>query len=281
MDIETITLDEINPSEYNPRYITEQQENALKKNLKKFGLVDPIIINLKNNNTIIGGHQRYYILKEEKPDKKMTLLKLGDIGLVFYDEQLTLKDQNDERALNIALNKITGSWDTNKLEDILVDLENKHYDIQLTGFMDPDKIQNELENINSNNPDHFGTEYSKKEQDSKYISSITTPIYEPTCSKPPEISELYDTTRTDELINEINENTTNLPPEIKKFLKISAYRHVKFNYENIAEYYAHATPGIQQLFENSTLVIIDFHKAIEEGFIKYTQHVKEYLSKED
>lgn len=69
MDIKTIKFDEIQPSEYNPRIMSEEEENKLRKNMKSFGLVDPIIINT-NTNKIIGGHQRYNILQQEYQKKE-------------------------------------------------------------------------------------------------------------------------------------------------------------------------------------------------------------------
>ncbi len=58
-------------------------------------------------------------------------------------------------------------------------------------------------------------------------------------------------------------------------MKLAAYRHVVFNYQNIAEYYAHSSPETQNLIENSAMVIIDFNKAIERGFVKLTEDLAE------
>lgn len=54
-------------------------------------------------------------------------------------------------------------------------------------------------------------------------------------------------------------------------MKVAAYRHVKFNYEQIADYYANAPKDVQELIEDSALVIIDFNKAIEDGFVNISQ----------
>jgi len=62
-----------------------------------------------------------------------------------------------------------------------------------------------------------------------------------------------------------------LPEEIKAFLRAAAERHVVFNYANIAEFYAHADKGLQALMEDSALVIIDFNKAIEQGFVRLNE----------
>ena len=72
--------------------------------------------------------------------------------------------------------------------------------------------------------------------------------------------------------------TSNLPYEEKMFLMDAARRHSVFNYEKIADYYAHASPEMQHLMERSALVIIDFEKAIEYGYVKLCDEIrKQYL----
>ena len=109
--------------------------------------------------------------------------------------------------------------------------------------------------------------------DDTYTKKINAPNYEPTEEKAPEINALYDDTRTLELLAEIN--ASDLPENEKEFLRLASYRHTVFNYKNIAEYYAHAPKGLQELMENSALVIIDFKKAIELGFVKLTQDISD------
>ncbi len=139
MKIDKIKFSEIVPSDYNPRIMTKEEHNQLKNNLEKFGLVDPIIINLKNMH-IIGGHQRHNVLREKYgddvdfKDPELNIIKLGDIGWVFEDTNLKIKDENHEKALNLALNKISGEWDYGKLSFVLDDLNKVHFDMDLTGF---------------------------------------------------------------------------------------------------------------------------------------------------
>ena len=68
---------------------------------------------------------------------------------------------------------------------------------------------------------------------------------------------------------------SDLKPEIKEFLKIASYRHVVFDYRNIAEFYSHADKDTQELFEDNLLVIIDYNKAIENGVINITADIAE------
>ena len=92
MNISKIKLTDITPAKYNPRKISEQQYKSLGKSIEEFGLVDPIIINLKTN-TIIGGHQRFDYFYHNGKDTNMNLLKLGDVGWIFPDADLTIKDE--------------------------------------------------------------------------------------------------------------------------------------------------------------------------------------------
>lgn len=152
MTFEKIKLTDIIPAPYNPRKITETQKTQLRNSLETFGLVDPIIINLKNM-TIIGGHQRYdaildqYLLKGEyTPD--LNLIRLGDIGWVFTDTDIKLETPEHEKALNIALNKINGEWDTSKLEEIFKELNLEGFDTELTGFTNLEISELEIEQVN-------------------------------------------------------------------------------------------------------------------------------------
>lgn len=113
----------------------------------------------------------------------------------------------------------------------------------------------------------FGEEFEKKEE-SDYTSAINLPVYNPRGLKP-HILELVDTSKANRLINEINNST--LPEEEKSFLREAARRHTVFNYEKVADYYAHATPEMQQFMERSALVVIDFNKAYSFGYVKLAQ----------
>lgn len=124
----------------------------------------------------------------------------------------------------------------------------------------------------------FGTQFKQDESEKKYSSKIESPLYEPK-NKKPHIIELCDKSKTHRLIREIDES--NLGYDEKIFLIDAARRHNVFNYEKIADYYAHSSKEMQHLMERSGLVIIDFEKAIQYGFVKLcdeirTQYLEEY-----
>ena len=110
--------------------------------------------------------------------------------------------------------------------------------------------------------------------DAKYSSKITIPQYEIKGDKP-HIEELYKNTKVVELLNNIKKS--NVSEEEKKFLTIAAYRHYVFNYDRIAEYYAHASKEMQELMEESALVIIDIEDAIMNGYVITTNRINEII----
>lgn len=121
----------------------------------------------------------------------------------------------------------------------------------------------------------FGSEFAPDLENQKYSSKIEAPIYEPKNTKP-HILELCDNQKTNRLIKEIE--SSKLPIEEKAFLIDAARRHNVFNYEKIADYYAHSTKEMQHLMERSGLVIIDFEKAIQYGYVRLCEEIrKQYL----
>lgn len=149
MNIETKKIESLNPATYNPRKdLTPEDEEFQKivKSIETFGYVDPIIIN--KDGTIIGGHQRYKVLK---------YLKYTEIQCVVLDIS---KEQ--EKLLNIALNKISGDWDKDKLEELLAELQNEDLDLSVTGF-DFDEIDDILQDINGTKEDDFDIDAALEE----------------------------------------------------------------------------------------------------------------------
>ena len=108
--------------------------------------------------------------------------------------------------------------------------------------------------------------------DNPYTTKIKTPTYEPQGEKP-SVEELYDDKKAVDLIAEIKASKLN--EKEKQFLMSAASRHIVFDYAKIANFYAHSSEDCQELMENSALVIIDFDKAIENGFVKLTEAIND------
>ena len=113
--------------------------------------------------------------------------------------------------------------------------------------------------------------------DTKYSRAIKVPQYVPSkvC---PDISGLAITEKYGKLIANINKS--NVSEEEKKFLKLAASRHIVFNYSLIADYYAHATPEMQELMEQSALVILDINDAIANGYVTLSAKMQQLVDEE-
>ena len=121
--------------------------------------------------------------------------------------------------------------------------------------------------------EHLRDNSETDNDDGIYTKKIQIPIYQPTGEKPT-LEQLVDRSKTVELIKEIDD-AEGVPQDVKAFLRQSAQRHSIFDYEKIAEYYAHAPAEVQALMEKSALVIIDFNKAIENGFVAMSEKLIE------
>ena len=121
----------------------------------------------------------------------------------------------------------------------------------------------------------FGKEFGPDYENQKYTSKIESPIYEPKNLKP-HILELCNKSKTHRLLRKID--AAKISTEEKMFLIDAARRHNIFNYEKIADYYSHSSKEMQELMEDSGLVIIDFEKAIQLGYVKLCEDIKkQYL----
>lgn len=124
MESRTMRLADIKPAEYNPRVrLTEvdHEYKALKASIDEFGLVVPLIVN-ERTGTLVSGHQRLNVMLAEGVE---------ETEVVIVD-----MEPEKEKALCIALNKISGQWDYGALADILEELRDSPVDILATGFSD-------------------------------------------------------------------------------------------------------------------------------------------------
>ena len=113
--------------------------------------------------------------------------------------------------------------------------------------------------------------------DTKYSRAIKIPQYTPSDVKP-ELSTVYDTKKYNKLIAKIKKSEVS--EEEKKFLKFAASRHIVFTYSKIADYYAHASKEMQELMEESALVILDIDDAIANGFVAMSDKMKQLIDEE-
>jgi len=122
VEIRTVPVGLINPAQYNPRKDLkpgDPEYEKLRRSIEEFGFVEPLVWNERTGN-LVGGHQRLKILLAQ--------------GVRDVQVSVVNLDYQRERSLNIALNKISGDWDNEKLKDLLEELDTGNFDIELTGF---------------------------------------------------------------------------------------------------------------------------------------------------
>lgn len=122
MIIEKIKVEQLIPADYNPRKDLQPGDSEyekIKRSLEEFGYVDPIIWN-KTTGRVVGGHQRLKVL--------------ASMGRTEVECVVVELNEEKEKALNVALNKISGDWDKEKLAVLMTDLDAADFDVSLTGF---------------------------------------------------------------------------------------------------------------------------------------------------
>lgn len=218
----------------NPRTITKKQFDSLKKSIKAFTKMLKVRPIVYDENWIVlGGNMRL-----------LAVQALVAEGFDAKDEYFASAEgwtEEEKKEFIIKDNISFGTWDW-------------------------DKLANEWDSVKLA---EWGMDVTKLEDDF-YTRNITSPIYKPSDWKP-DITELMDQNKTQKLLADIEAST--LPEEEKILLRMAAFRHNVFNYAKIADYYANATPEMQKLMEDSALVIIDYKKAIELGYIALTKGI--------
>lgn len=123
MDIVKVKIADIKIAKYNPRkdlMADDTEYKRIEKSLEMFGMVEPVILN--KDNTLISGHQRLKVLKAK--------------GYEEVDASYVDLSEMDEKTLNVALNKIKGEWNYEKLRDLMQELKEDEADLEITGFDD-------------------------------------------------------------------------------------------------------------------------------------------------
>ena len=153
-ELKVLPVSVLKPAEYNPRKKLkpgEKEYEKIKNSIEEFGFAEPLVVNA--DMTIIGGHQRLTVAMS---------LGYTDVPCAVVDV-----DKTREKALNIALNKITGAWDDSLLADLLKDIENSSFDLGFTGF-DPPEIETLFNKVHSK---------EVKEDDFDVDSELKQPVF--------------------------------------------------------------------------------------------------------
>lgn len=242
MNIVNLKVEELIPYINNPRDNTEAVDKVA-ASIKEFGFKVPIVID--KDNVVVTGHTRLLASKK---------LGLQEVPCVIADDLSPAQI----KAFRIADNKVSeyAEWDEDMLKVELEELEEMNFDLDSVSidFSDFDMAL-DLED----------TEEGQEQEENIYTKEINIPQYEIT-GECPKLEELVNEEKTKSLIERIEKS--DIPNDIKEFLIKASYRHLAFNYQNVAEYYAHADKEVQELMEESALVIIDYNDAIRNGYVQ-------------
>lgn len=156
----TKSIKSLKPADYNPRKISDKQLELLDKSIKEFGDLSGIVFNVATNK-LVGGHQRIksfnqesIIQKEPFQDETGTTA----LGYVITSEgKFSYREVNwteqKEKAANISANKNGGEWDFTKLKDLIEELDDGQFDLELTGF-DTQEIENLMTYVPNDDKDY-------------------------------------------------------------------------------------------------------------------------------
>ena len=249
-DYKTVSTDSLIPYARNSRTHSDKQVAKIAASIKEFGFLNPIIVD--GDSGIIAGHGRV-----------LAAQKLGLDKLPCIEAKHLTNSQR--RAYVIADNRLAldAGWDEEMLRVEFAELEADGFDISITGFELGELEEMGLGELGDG--DSELTDAEKQALSEEYNTAINAPIYEMTGEKP-NIGDLYDSSKSKAMIDEIMKS--NIPEDEKAFLIAAAHRHTVIRFDRVAEFYAHSSPQVQNLMEKSALVIIDYDKAIENGYIK-------------
>ena len=238
-------VDELIPYARNARTHSEEQVAQIAASIREFGFNAPVLID--GQGGIIAGHGRVMA------GRKLGLESVPTIALPHLSDI-------QKRAYILADNKLAlnSGWDNEMLQLELEEIAADGLDISLAGFSDEEfegmLAGDELENGDRNELDG-----------EKYTTKLEIPIYQ-IKGECPDIHEIFSLDKFNKLVGDINNSGLN--ESQKAFLTFAANRHIVFNYEKIAEFYAHQDENMKKLMEDSALVIIDYKKAIECAYVK-------------
>lgn len=142
METTKIKLKDLRRAEYNPRIMPDSEMSALKESIKTFGFVESVVVNTHScslcgdrKNILVGGHQRTLAIEALWANREQIKGIDTEGDEAYIPANLVDLHLEQEKLLNLALNKIKGKWDEKKLSDIIVELKESPY-IPASGFRD-------------------------------------------------------------------------------------------------------------------------------------------------
>lgn len=240
----------------NWRIHPQAQQEGLEAVLDRVGWVQNVVVN-RRTGFMVDGHLRV-TLAMRRGEAKVPVLY---VDLSPEEESIVLATI-DPLAMLAATDK-------EKLTELIHEHSDRDFELL-------DRIASEAELLDENGDLDIGSDGDGTSENrirdavnGQYTTKIVTPVYEPTGEKPP-IESLCDVGKTMDLARKIME-AKGITEQERAFMIRAANRHTVFDYRSIAEYYSQASAEMQELMEASALVIIDFDKAIENGYVKLTE----------
>jgi hypothetical protein len=241
---------ELIPYVNNSRKHSDKQVAQIAASIKEFGWTNPILVD--GDNGIIAGHGRL-----------MAARKLGMTEVPTIE--LSDLSESQKKAYVIADNNLAlnADWDEALLKIELENLKNLSFDLDILAF-DDEFLTNLLD--------------ENEDEENMYTQKVDIPTYEPSEIKP-NVKDLYDDSKAFDLIDKIK--ASKLPQAEKDFLMLTAGRHVMLNFQLIADYYAHSERPVQQLMEDSALVIVDLDNAIANGWVNLSKKLDDIYDEDN
>jgi DNA modification methylase len=262
MIIRKVPVTDINPAEYNPRKDLKPGDPAyekLKRSMTEFGYVEPIIWN-EETGYIVGGHQRYKVLVAE--------------GHTEVECVIVKMSPEREKALNVALNKVTGDWEFEALADLIKDLEAQDFDVSLTGF-DAAEIEDLFSQVHDKDATDDDYDVNKALEEAAFVKPGDVWLlgrHRLLCgdaTKPEDVEKLMDGKKanlvlTDPPYNVDFESASGLKIQNDKQDNDTFYSFLLAAFKNMAE---HTAPGGSIYVFHADTEGLNFRKAfIEAGF---------------
>jgi len=262
MIIRKVPVTDINPAKYNPRKDLKPGDPAyekLKRSMTEFGYVEPIIWNEETGN-IVGGHQRYKVLMAE--------------GHTEVECVIVKMSAEREKALNVALNKVTGDWEFEALADLIKDLEAQDFDVTLTGF-DAAEIEDLFSQVHDKDASDDDYDVNQALEEAAFVKSGDVWLlgrHRLMCgdaTNPEDVKKLMDGKKanlvlTDPPYNVDFESASGLKIQNDKQDNDTFYNFLAASFKNMAE---HTAPGGSIYVFHADTEGLNFRKAfIEAGF---------------
>lgn len=256
-ELRRVPANQLRPNPRNWRVHPESQHNALRALLAEIGMATAVLARELDDGSLmlIDGHLRTETLGSE----------IVPVLVLDVDEQ-------EANKLLVTLDPLASMAEANtdELEALIQELDFENDTVT-------QMVENVLNEAIIDATSLDAPEAAEQEEANPYTAKVAVPPYEISGPKP-DLSAIYDVNKCNQLIAEIK--ASDIPEDEKKFLIVAAYRHAVFNYQEIANYYAHSDAEVQQLMENSGLVIVDMDSAIRNGWTRLENSLNEIYADE-